>query len=102
MAKSKLKTNLSTLRQELGELGNPKQFSELIGVSDSWLKKASCGQIPVNPKTALIIAFKTGYSPDWIQGISSKKFGSESKKKIIDDLVKTYRNHLVKLYGITK
>jgi hypothetical protein len=82
MAKSKLKTNLSILRQELGELGNQKQFSELIGVSESWLKKASAGLIPINAKSALIIAFKTGYSPDYIQGITSKKFGSESKKKI--------------------
>ena len=102
MRKSKLKTNLSILRQELGELGKPTQFSKLIGVSRSWLTKASCGQIPVNSKAALLIAFKTGYSPDWIQGISSKKFGSGSKKKIIDDLVKTYRNHLFKIYGITK
>lgn len=102
MAKSKLKTNLSILRQELGELGNPIQFSELIGVSRSWLTKASCGQIPINVKAALIIAFKTGYSPDWIQGIGSKKFGSGSKKKYINELVKKFREQLCKTYGITK
>jgi len=102
MAKSKLKTNLSILRQELGELGNPIQFSELIGVSRSWLTKASCGQIPINSKAALIIAFKTGYSPDWIQGIDSKKFGSGSKKKYINELVKKFREQLCKTYGITK
>jgi hypothetical protein len=102
MAKSKLKTNLSILRQELGELGNPIQFSELIGVSRSWITKASCGQIPINAKAALIIAFKTGYSPDWIQGIGSKKFGSGSKKKYINELVKKFREQLCKTYGITK
>lgn len=102
MRKSKLKTNLSILRQELGELGKPTQFSKLIGVSESWLKKASAGLIPINSKAASIIAFKTGYSPYWIQGIDSKKFGSGSKKKYINELVKTYRNHLLKIYGITK
>jgi len=102
MAISRLKTNLSVLREDLGELGKPNQFSGLIGFSKSWLKKASAGLIPINAKSALIIAFKTGYSPDYIQGITSKKFGSSSKKKIVDELVKTYRNHLYKTYGITK
>ena len=102
MAVSKLKTNLSILRQELGELGNLKQFSELIGVSESWLKKASAGLMPINARAALIIAFKTGYSPDWIQGIDSKKFGSGSKKKYINELVEKYREQLCKTYGITK
>jgi hypothetical protein len=101
MAASKLKTNLAILREDLGELGKPNQFSELIGVSESWLKKASAGLIPINAKVALIIAFKTGYSSDYIQGIGSKKFGSASKKKIVNELVKTYRNHLYKIYSIT-
>ena len=102
MAISRLKTNLSIIRADLGELGKPNQFSELIGISKSWLQKASAGLIPINTKSALIISFKTGYSPDYIQGITSKKFGSASKKKIVDELVKTYRNHLYKTYGITK
>jgi DNA-binding transcriptional regulator YdaS (Cro superfamily) len=62
MAKSKLKTNLAVARKELGRLGGQSGFAKLIGVSESWLKKASCGVIPMTSRMAALIQNKSGIS----------------------------------------
>mgnify|MGYP000347585097 CR=1 FL=1 len=107
MAKSKLKTNLAILRQELGQLGKSAPFTKLIGKSESWLRKASCGQIPIHPTTAFIISAKTGYCAAWIEGIAEQKkinpyLENEPylAKKIADELVENYRNEIYKKFNL--
>ena len=70
MAISQMKTPLAKLREKLGPLGRPQAFCETFNVSESWLKKASCGAIPIPPDSG--IAFKlhkhTGVSISWLCG----------------------------------
>ena len=67
MALPKHKTCLSILRSILGPgAGNEARFAEKIGRSASWLKKASCGQIPLTRDAALAIAYETGASVKWL------------------------------------
>jgi hypothetical protein len=102
MAKSKLKTNLAILRADLGEMGKIKPFCKLIKSSESWVKKASAGIIPVLPPTAWEISILTGYDIDWIQGTGNKKISKRGKKKNIDYLVRRYRESLYEQYGVSK
>ncbi len=66
MAKSKLKTRLALARKMLGKMGGQTGFAKLIGVSESWLKKASCGAIPINSRMAALMQVKAGISARWI------------------------------------
>jgi transcriptional regulator with XRE-family HTH domain len=67
MAKPKHKTCLSILRTVIGSGGgNEASFAQKIGMSRSWLTKASCGQIGLTKDTALRIAYETGISPGWL------------------------------------
>jgi plasmid maintenance system antidote protein VapI len=70
MAKSKLKTNLAVARKLLGRLGTQTEFTKLVGVSESWLKKASTGIIPISPRMAAIIQIKTGISAEFLMNES--------------------------------
>lgn len=67
MALPQHKTCLSILRSILGPgAGGEARFAEKIGRSTSWLKKASCGQIPLTRDAALAIAYETGASVKWL------------------------------------
>ncbi len=67
MALPQHKTCLSVLRSILGPIsGGEKRFADLIGRSRSWLKKASCGQIPLTEDVAFRISFETGVSEKWL------------------------------------
>lgn len=67
MALPQHKTCLSILRSILGPgAGGEARFAEKIGRSTSWLKKASCGQIPLMRDAAILIAYETGVSLQWL------------------------------------
>jgi hypothetical protein len=67
MALPQHKTTLSIFRSILGSFhGNEARFAEKIGRSRSWLKKASCGEIPLTPEIARVIAYETGVCPQWL------------------------------------
>ena len=74
MALPQHKTRLSILRSILGPgAGNEARFAEKIGRSASWLKKASCGQIPLTRDAAVRIAYETGISVRWLMAEDIKK-----------------------------
>jgi hypothetical protein len=67
MALPKHKTCLSILRSLIGSGSrNEKHFAEKLGRSASWVKKASCGQIPLTKDAAVRIAYETGVSVRWL------------------------------------
>lgn len=67
MALPQHKTCLSILRSILGPAaGGEVRFAKKIGRSTSWLKKASCGQIPLTRDVAIVIAYETGISMRWL------------------------------------
>ena len=67
-AKPQHKTCLSLLRSILGPIsGGEKNFAKRIGRSRSWLKKASCNQIPLTEDAAVRISFETGVSRLWLE-----------------------------------
>jgi hypothetical protein len=73
MALPQHKTRLSILRSILGPgAGNEARFAEKIGRSASWLKKASCGQIPLTKDAAVRIAYETGISARWLMAGNTK------------------------------
>lgn len=74
MALPQHKTCLSILRSILGPgAGSEARFAKKIGRSISWLKKASCGQIPLTRDAALAISYETGISNKWLlMGDTSK------------------------------
>jgi len=71
-------------------------------LSESWIKKASAGLIPVRPPVARLISLVAGCDEDWIQGTQNKKITKAEKKKQLNDLVRLYRKSLYQKYGITK
>jgi hypothetical protein len=95
MALPKHKTCLSILRSILGPgAGNEARFAEKIGRSASWLKKASCGQIPLTRDAAIAIAYETGASMKWL-------FDGDTTKPLLDSegkpyTLETYVNHRAK------
>jgi hypothetical protein len=67
MALPQHKTTLSVLRSILGPFyGNEARFAEKIGRSRSWLKKASCGEIPLTGEIARVISYETGICRWWL------------------------------------
>ena len=67
MALPQHKTCLSILRSLIGSGSrNEKHFAEKLGRSASWVKKASCGQIPLTKDAAVRIAYETGVSVRWL------------------------------------
>lgn len=94
MANPQHKTCLSVLRSVIGSAaGNEARFAEKIGRSASWLKKASCGQIPLTKDIALRIAYETGISMRWLmQGNTSKTPVDKDDKTFTKA---TYENYVV-------
>jgi|GEM_PF-3089215 len=67
MALPQHKTTLSILRSIIGTgAGSEARFSQKIGRSTSWLKKASCGQIRLTRDAAIAINYATGVSWKWL------------------------------------
>lgn len=92
MALPQHKTCLSILRSILGPgAGGEARFAEKIGRSTSWLKKASCGQIPLTRDAALAIAYETGASVKWLLADDPTKplLDSEGKPYTLE----TYANY---------
>jgi hypothetical protein len=92
MALPKHKTCISILRSILGPgAGGEARFAEKIGRSTSWLKKASCGQIPLTRDAAIAIAYETGASKEWLYA------GDATKPPVDMDgnpyTLETYANH---------
>ena len=92
MALPKHKTCLSILRSILGPgAGGEVRFAEKIGRSTSWLKKASCGQIPITKDTAVRIAYETGVSAKWLMADDPAKPAVDQHGKKYS--AKTYAAH---------
>jgi hypothetical protein len=67
MAKSQNKTCLSILRSILGPVaGGEARFAKTICRSQSWIKKASAGIIPLSEDAAIRISHETGVSHNWL------------------------------------
>ena len=67
MRKSTNATCLATLRSILGpELGHEERFASIVGLSRSWLKKASCGKICISENAAALVSHATGIDKDWL------------------------------------
>jgi hypothetical protein len=84
MALPQHKTCLSILRSILGPgAGSEARFAEKIGRSRSWLKKASCGQIPLTRDAAIAIAYETGANMKWL-------LDGDTTKPLLDSEGNTY------------
>lgn len=67
MARSQLKTTLSVLRKILGkDCGSEAAIAQKIGKSKSWVRKASCGHLPIYKEATEAISEYTGINVNWI------------------------------------
>lgn len=85
MANSQQKTIVSKLRAVLGPIsGSERNFARLIGKSQSWVKKASAGIIPVPEESAVQISDATGVALWWIlkgdTGIAPAEGGTRARQ----------------------
>jgi hypothetical protein len=64
------KTRLAKLRAVLGAMGSESRFPKLVGLSASWIKKASAGHLPMTGKAASVIHDATGVDMGWLIGDS--------------------------------
>ena len=107
MAASQLKTPLSVLRKILGkDYGGEDAIAQKIGKSTSWVRKASCGQIPIYRETARAISEYTGIDVDWIMDgnaatqavdINGDEYSFETFKRIPKRKEKTMADAIVML-----
>lgn len=67
---SQQKTRLAKLRAMLGSMGSESRFPKLVGLSASWIKKASAGNLPMTARAASAIHDATGVDLSWIMGDS--------------------------------
>jgi hypothetical protein len=67
---SQQKTRLAKLRALLGPMGSESRFPQLVGLSASWVKKASAGNLPMTTKAATAIHYATGCGAFWLLGDS--------------------------------
>jgi hypothetical protein len=96
MALPKHKTCLSILRSILGPgAGNESRFAKKIARSTSWLKKASCGQIPLNRDAALSISYATGVSINWLLDADISKPAVQSDGSPFT--LESYSKHIEKM-----
>lgn len=96
MAKPQHKTCLSILRTLLGPgAGNEEYFAKKIGRSVSWLKKASCGQIPLTEDAAIRISYETGISVPWL-------FKGDTTKEPVDIDGKPFTKKSYELYNLQR
>ena len=70
---SRQKTRLAKLRATLGTMGSESRFPDLVGLSASWVKKASAGHLPMTGKAASAIHDATGVDMGWLIGDSNSK-----------------------------
>lgn len=93
MALPQHKTCLSILLSIIGSsAGNEKAFSEKIGRSISWIKKASCGQVTLTQDVAVRIGYETGVSFRWL-------IDNDTTKQPVDNYgnsytIETYAKHI--------
>jgi hypothetical protein len=64
------KTRLAKLRAVLGSMGSESRFPKLVGLSASWIKKASAGNLSMTARAASAIHDATGVDLGWIMGDS--------------------------------
>ena len=67
---SQQKTRLAKLRAMLGSMGSESAFPKIVGLSASWIKKASAGNLPMTARAASAIHDATGVDLGWIMGDS--------------------------------
>ena len=78
MALSQSRTPLAKLRAIIGPVyGQEKNFAKTIGLSVSFVKKASCGIRHMTKEVAEKIAVETGASPRWLLGELAKPASDE-------------------------
>jgi hypothetical protein len=90
---SQQKTRLAKLRALLGPMGSESRFPKLVGLSASWIKKASAGNLPMTGKAAAAIYEATGVNVYWLMGPSSdgcKVTGEDSIEPIEEDGITPY------------
>lgn len=90
---SQLKTRLAKLRALLGSMGSESRFPKLVGLSASWIKKASSGHLPVTGKAAAAIYEATGVNIYWLMGPSPDGFkvrGEDSDEPVEEDGITPY------------
>jgi hypothetical protein len=68
MAVSKLKTRFAVMRQKLGPKGNINYLISKTGLSNSWIKKVSCGLTNLQYRQAKLFELTFGFSADWLLG----------------------------------
>ena len=90
---SQQKTRLAKLRALLGSMGSESRFPKLVGLSASWIKKASAGNLPMTSKAAAAIFEATGVSIHWLmgpdpEGINVK--GQDSNEPVEEDGITPY------------
>jgi len=70
---SRKRTTLAILRSLLGPIwGSEKSFSDLTGLSLSWIRKASAGSVPMTQRAAECISEATGISLEWLMNANIK------------------------------
>lgn len=90
---SQQKTRLAKLRALLGSMGSESRFPKLVGLSASWIKKASAGHLPMTGKAAAAIYEATGVNVYWLMGPSSdgcKVTGEDSNEPVEEDGITPY------------
>jgi hypothetical protein len=90
---SQQKTRLAKLRAVLGSMGSESRFPKLVGLSASWIKKASSGHLPITGKAAAAIYEATGVNVYWLMGpdpdgINVK--GQDSNEPVEEDGITPY------------
>jgi len=56
------------MRQKLGPKGNVNYLISKTGLSDSWIKKVSCGATDLQYRQAKLFELTFGFSADWLLG----------------------------------
>ncbi len=70
---SRKRTTLAILRTLLGPIwGSEKSFSDITGLSLSWIRKASAGGVPMTQRAAESISEATGISLEWLMNADIK------------------------------
>jgi hypothetical protein len=70
---SRKRTALAILRSLLGPVwGSEKSFSDMTGLSLSWIRKASAGAVPMTQRAAESISEATGISLEWLMNADIK------------------------------
>lgn len=96
MALSQSRTPLAKLRAIIGPVyGQEKNFAKTIGLSVSFVKKASCGIRHMTKEAAEKIAVETGASPRWLLGELAKPASDEGEP--FSKLVYEQRRHWRKI-----